>query len=118
MKTIGKLFKFLVVITWLAGWFLAALAVHVVRTPGKIAIVPKDRLNLHDTYVDIRTWTTAEAFNHPKLTARVFQAGKQDLFEHLGSPMDIAKLKMDIENAEIVPTKSVPDEIETRVDVR
>lgn len=124
MKAIAKTFKFLVVVTWLAGWALAALSLHVVRTPDKIGIVPKDELNIKDTYVDTRTWTTETAFAHPMLTKRIFASGKDHLFVHLGSPVDIAKLKADIENAVIVPEGEVPtvpakhDEKSTRADAR
>jgi hypothetical protein len=124
MKTITRTFKFLVIVTWLAGWALAAASLHVVRTPGKFAILPKDRLNFADTYVDTRQWTTATAFEHPKLAQRVFAADKADLFEHLGTPAEIARLRSDIEGATITPTGEVPtlpakhDDKSTRADVR
>jgi hypothetical protein len=33
----------------LGGWSLAALSLHVVRTPDKIGLIPKQRLGFTDT---------------------------------------------------------------------
>jgi hypothetical protein len=110
MKTVGKMFKFLIITTWFGGWALAAAALHVVRSPEtdglplKITLVTKERLNFADTYVDTRKWTIAEAFErHPMVTRRLFATGREHLLAHLGSVTEVQRLRTDIETATIVP---------------
>ena len=67
----------------LLGWSLAALSLHVVRTPTKIGLIPKERLGFTDTYVDARTWSLSDLSNHPVLVKRVLEANKADLFRYL-----------------------------------
>lgn len=83
MKTIAKMFKLLVLVTWLAGWGLAAASLHVVRTPEKVIVVPKDKLTFSETYADIREWTTDDAMNHPQVVARLTATGRGDLLADL-----------------------------------
>ncbi len=64
------------------GWSLAGSAVYVVRTPTSFAIVPKDRLAFHDTYVDTRKWTVADDQSHPAVVARLVHLGRGDLLDH------------------------------------
>ncbi len=64
------------------GWSLAGSAVHVVRTPGNLAVVPKDRLSFHDTYLDTRKWTLADDQAHPAVVARLVHLGRSDLLAH------------------------------------
>jgi hypothetical protein len=70
----------------LVGWSLAALSLHVVRTPDKIGLIPKERIGFTDTYVDARTWTLADLSSHPDLVKRVLEANKADLFRYLADP--------------------------------
>jgi len=67
----------------LAGWSVAALSVHVIRTPDRIIVIPKERLGIEDTYVDARKWTKGDMANHPDLVKRVLEAGKADQFKYL-----------------------------------
>ncbi|HEY1629467.1 MAG TPA: hypothetical protein VGF52_06390, partial [Tepidisphaeraceae bacterium] len=64
MKTI---FRMIFCSLLLAGWGLAALSLHVVRTADQIPItlVPKDQLGITDTYVDTRNWTMDDVAQHP-----------------------------------------------------
>jgi len=72
--------------------------------PLKITLVTKERLNFADTYVDTRKWTVAEAFErHPMVTRRLFATGREHLLAHLGTAMEVQRLKSDIESATIVP---------------
>jgi hypothetical protein len=87
------LIRFLSVLMIFGGWGLAALAVHVVRTPdpsntqqSKLVIVPKNELDWHDTYVDARGWTMTDVAQHQMLMHRVVFAGKADEFKFLGDP--------------------------------
>ena len=113
MKTVRKLFKFFVFVTWLAGWALAAAAVHVVRSPEtegspmRLTLVTKDRLNFHGTYVDTRNWSVSDAFDkYPQVTRRLFETDRGELLTHLGSASDVERLKTDLERATIVPASA------------
>jgi hypothetical protein len=67
----------LLVLILLAGWVLAATALHVVRkTDGGIGVVPKNRLGLRETYLDLRTWTPADVPAHPAFCRRLIDSGK------------------------------------------
>ena len=65
------------------GWGLAALSLHVVRTPTAIGLIPKDRLGITDTYVDTRTWTMKDAADHPAVISRILATGQTDLLRHV-----------------------------------
>ena len=67
----------------LGGWSLAALSLHVVRTPDKIGLIPKQRLGFTDTYVDARKWTLSDLPAHAALVERVLQANKAELFGYM-----------------------------------
>jgi hypothetical protein len=67
----------------LGGWSLAALSLHVVRTPDKIGLIPKQRLGFTDTYVDARKWTLSDLPAHAALVERVIQANKAELFSYM-----------------------------------
>jgi hypothetical protein len=53
------------------GWGLAATAMHMIRTPGNLILIPKDRLGFQDTYVDARQWTSTDLRQHPAVVARL-----------------------------------------------
>jgi len=83
MKTLVRL---VTLILLLAGWAIAALSIHVVRVPdpadpakSKLAVVPKDRLGVQDTYVDARSWTQADLSAHQDVVVRIIRAGKAGL---------------------------------------
>lgn len=80
MKT---LFRLIVLVLLLGGWGLAALSLHVVRTPQTLTIVPKNRLGIVDTVVDTRGWSLDDAAEHPDVVARLLELDKIDLIEHL-----------------------------------
>ena len=71
-----KIFKFLVFILLIGGWALAALSLHVIRTPQKVIVVPKNRLHYEGTYVDTRDWTPDDVKNHEALVERLVATGK------------------------------------------
>jgi hypothetical protein len=70
----------------LGGWGMAALSLHVVRTPDKIGLIPKQRLGITDTYVDARSWTLSDLPSHAELVQRVIQADKAELFGYMTDP--------------------------------
>jgi len=67
----------------LAGWGLAGLSLHVVRTPTAIGLIPKSRLGVVDTYVDTRHWKMADVADHPLVVKRVLDSGQADLLQHV-----------------------------------
>lgn len=85
MKT---MFRFVVLLLLLAGWSLAALSLHVVRTPGEIpvTIVTKDKLGVQDIYVDTTKWTMDDVPKHPDVVERLLESGKADALKHVVDP--------------------------------
>lgn len=87
-----KTLKTLLILILLAGWGLAGSALHVVRWPGAevwIGIVPKDRLGVKDTYVDVRAWTAQDLHDHPDLVKRLMAAGKSHWLTHIVPEADL-----------------------------
>src|SRR6476659_4999629 len=94
MKT---MFRLLIVGMFLAGWGVAALALHVVRAKGDaIVVIPKQRIHWRDTYVDAREWTLNDVANHPSVVQRIVQSGNAEHFGYMlgdgshGSASDVA----------------------------
>jgi hypothetical protein len=90
---VKSIVRFLCVALILGGWGLAALALHVIRTPdpsnpqeSKLVVIPKNELGLSDTYVDARGWTMTDVRDHPILMLRVLHADKADEFKYLADP--------------------------------
>src|SRR5262249_46731766 len=74
----GLMLRFFFCVLLLAGWGLAALCLHVVRTPGGVAIVPKDSLGITDTWADVRQWSLDDLSAHQALVSRLINTGKAD----------------------------------------
>jgi hypothetical protein len=96
VKTIFRLF---VLTLMLSGWAIAAMCLHVVRTPNpndptssKLVVIPKARLGISQTYVDARSWTMADVPSHAALITRMLDAGKAEQLQFLADP----KSKQDI----------------------
>jgi hypothetical protein len=79
---VKRLFRLTVLALLVGGWTLASSALHVVRTPGHVIVLPKNRLTFHDTYVDTRGWTIQNVRQHPDVSARIVQVGKGNLLAH------------------------------------
>ena len=76
--------RFLVAFLLLANLcLLAALSMHVVRTPGRVGLVAKSQLTLVETVVDTRGWTANDLRVHAPVVTRIVQAGKADLLSHV-----------------------------------
>ncbi len=96
-----KLIARLVTLVLLAGgWCVAAMCIHVVRTPdpvdssrSKLVIVPKDRLGIADTYVDARSWTHGDIAQHSDVIERMIRAGKADALKYLTDAKSTAEVK-------------------------
>lgn len=85
MKT---MFRLIVLVLLLAGWSLAALAIHVVRgANNRIVVIPKQSLGYHDIYVDTRNWSLDDVANHPTGVNDLIAHGKADVLQNV-SPAD------------------------------
>jgi hypothetical protein len=87
----------------LSGWALAALCLHIVRTPdpadpshSRLVVIPKARLNIDETYVDARHWTAADVATHADLVSRMLDAGKADQLKFLTDPKSKADVQTQI----------------------
>ena len=84
MKT---LFRLIVFVLLVAGWGLAATALHVVRTTGtasrEFIVVPKNRIGIEDTYVDTRAWTLDDVSNHKSVVDRMIDTEKYMSIAHV-----------------------------------
>lgn len=90
MKSIIRLIGLAILIS---GWAVAALSLHVVRTPdpnnpqkSKLLVIPKARLGVFATYEDARQWTMADVPHHADLVLRILDAGMADQLMFLGDP--------------------------------
>ena len=61
------------------GGVFAAFYYHLVRTDKTWLIVPKQRLDWHDAYVDIRGWSPREFSTHRDLSHNLIAMGRGDL---------------------------------------
>ncbi len=83
MKTLIRLIVFLLLV---GGWGLAAMSLHIVRTPTasrEFIVVPKNRIGFHDTYVDTRGWTIDDVPNHKGVVGRMIDTEKYMAIAHV-----------------------------------
>jgi hypothetical protein len=80
---IKNAFRLVFLVLLLGGWGLSALSLHVIRTPEKFIVIPKEHLGIADTYVDARKWTMADLADHPDLVKRLLETDKADAFKYL-----------------------------------
>ncbi len=88
-----SIFRIVGLALMLSGWIVAALCLHIVRTPNPndsqksdLVVVPKARLGVMDTYVDARTWTMADVPSHSTLVQRIIDAGLSEQLKYLTDP--------------------------------
>jgi hypothetical protein len=103
---VKSIFRFVCVLLTIGGWGLAALCLHVVRTPdpdnpqqSKLVMIPKNRLGVSDTYVDAREWKMADVSEHGTLIRRVLDADKADEFKYLADPKSKEDIKSQLTDA-------------------
>ncbi|HEY7090982.1 MAG TPA: hypothetical protein VH518_22995 [Tepidisphaeraceae bacterium] len=80
-----SIFRLIVCLLLLVGWGLAALSLHVIRTPAEIPItlVPKENFSVRDTYVDTTKWSIDDVGKHPALVEKLVRTGKADVLQHV-----------------------------------
>lgn len=74
-----KAFRLIVTVLLLAGWGLAASALHVVWTGEAPVVIPKDHLGVRDTYVNVTAWTADDVAGHPLVVKRLVSTGHADV---------------------------------------
>jgi hypothetical protein len=72
-------FRLIVVLLLVGGWSLAASALHVVWTGSSVIVIPKNRIGVRDTYVNVSNWTADDVTNHPLVAKRLVATGKADV---------------------------------------
>ncbi len=96
------LFRLVGLVFSLGGWALAAASVYVIRTPEKITVLPRDKVEFRqiaDVWADTRTWTLADAAAHPAMVKRLLERDKALLLAHLAPDADERELKRKLESA-------------------
>lgn len=98
MKT---LFRLVMLVLTLGGWALAAASVYVIRSPEKITIIPRNRvefLGIPQVYVDTRAWQLDDVAKHSAVVARMISCGKASLLQHLAPQMGEKELTQRLED--------------------
>jgi len=90
----------------LAGWGLAAVSLHIVRTPAGFTILPKDTLSLTDTYADTRDWKPTDLPEHKALIKRLLSTDRMDAVRHVIEQDHDANIKQQLLEATGKPAKS------------
>src|SRR5436190_7655975 len=78
-----KLFRLIVLVLLLAGWLIAAASLHVVRDGNRVIVIPKQRLQMREIYVDTSKWTLDDVARHPAVVERLIQTGKVGVLQHV-----------------------------------
>ena len=74
--------KLISIIFWvLVGMALmyGMLSHHIVRTEERWLLVPKDRIELRDTYVNMRGWTSKDLQEHPQVVRALVENNHKDV---------------------------------------
>ena len=111
-----QLFRAVVMVLLVGGWTLAGSALHVVRTPTSVVVIPKDRLRFADTYVDTRKWTLVDDRAHPVVVARLLATGHANLLAHTVDTTNGMSVDAQLNDAVSHPTAAQPNGAETTVD--
>ncbi|HTI50950.1 MAG TPA: hypothetical protein VL475_08365 [Planctomycetaceae bacterium] len=61
------------------GVVYTAFQYHVVRAEKRVLLVPKQRADWHDAYVDVRGWTHREWGEHADLSRNLVTSGHGDI---------------------------------------
>jgi hypothetical protein len=90
---VKSIFRLIGLALTISGWAVAALCLHVIRTPdpsdpsqSRLIVIPKARLGITDTYVDARKWTITDVPDHKALIWRVLDAGQAEQLKYLTDP--------------------------------
>ena len=110
-----SIFRFICLVLMVSGWVVAALCLHVVRTPdpsdahqSKLVVIPKQRLGIQDTYVDARDWTMADVPAHGSLILELINAQKADQLKFLADPNSKQSIEIQLVDVLTAAQKGAP----------
>ena len=78
-----NVFRVIVTLLLLGGWLLSALSLHVVRAPNGIVVIPKERVGVKDTYVDVTKWDLPRVGSHPDVVGRLIETNHVEKLSHV-----------------------------------
>jgi hypothetical protein len=114
--------RFICIVLMVSGWAVAALCLHVVRTPdpadpaqSKLVVIPKQRLGVKDTYVDARKWTMADVPDHGSLVLEMIGAQKAEELKFLTDPGSKQSVEVQLVDALTAAQRTAPSEATTRI---
>lgn len=110
-----SILRFICLVLMVSGWVVAALCLHVVRTPdpadahqSKLVVIPKQRLGVADTYVDARDWTMADVPAHGPLILEMLNAQKGNELKFLSDPNSKQSVEIQLVDALTAAQKGTP----------
>jgi hypothetical protein len=84
-----KAFRIIVAMLLIGGWGLAASALHVVWTGSMPVVIPKNRVGVRDTYVNVAKWKAPEDVqNHAEVAQRLLATNRENLIAHVFNAPD------------------------------
>lgn len=103
-----KVFTLIFVLLLVGGWSLAASALHLVWTGGSLVVIPKNRLGISDTYVNVSAWTPDDVSAHPLVAKRLVATGKAEVLSPAFSNHTGEELVAEINDATLRAPTSQP----------
>jgi hypothetical protein len=110
-----KVFRLLVAAMLVGGWGLAALSLHVVRSPGspqwlgRITLLPKDRITWRQTWVDTTKWTSVDLVRNAAVVERIHKAQKDNVLRHVSGAVEpVAPSPVKVEMVEHAAGQATP----------
>jgi hypothetical protein len=79
MKTLSRLWSFLLGVVVGAALLYTAMHYHLVRSNDGFHLIAKSPARLSQSFVDIRSFGASDWVGHPQLASALVQAGKQHL---------------------------------------
>lgn len=110
-----SIIRFITLVLMISGWVVAALCLHVVRTPdpqdphlSKLVVIPKQQLGIKETYVDARNWTMADVPDHGSLVLELIRADKLNELKFLGDPASKQSIEIQLVDALTTAQRNAP----------
>ena len=93
----GWKFKLGVVVLILGVGAYFVLTRHFAVTPRGFVVVPKEKLTINDTLVDIRDWGAVDLISHQDTVKALIRAGHADKLPHASRLIDQLNKDFDLE---------------------
>src|SRR5213080_1567168 len=94
-----RMIRLIALMVLAGGWAVSAAALHLVITPGRAVVIPKDRLNFRETVVDARHWTLPDATGHAAVVNRLIATHNADVLGHVTKSVSYDDLVSQLSNA-------------------